>query len=550
MTPRAISLLYFAILGAVTDSITITCERKQFNEPPAGWAISHARTPSDILKLDVQLQLSEESQLPVFNISWVISPDGSIQELRATMICIEGRESICFRCNYSASFKRAQSPQDQPWQFHYAEYPVYPEIKYAVTAFNIPTSNIGEFQPDKLSFSTPSCRNVVMKNHENCEDIHWNPNMSLCMVNNDVVINFTTTANSLSYDVQLVLCDLIQTPILNATTVPQSNRSRISITFVRNEILDLSERFCVIIQPYFPKCPHYCRIREKLLNCSKRIDTVGGKKLISGEFSNGHLFMVFGYTVLSVILFVLGAGLFVIWKQGKVNGRVLFTNDAQLLQPVKVLIIYSMDNTLFQNVVLNFAELLQSSKAFQVFIDMWQKRRIAEMGPAQWLASQKANVDKVIIVCSKGAKMKWDAICHKTNFDQKMNSSEDMYSTALNIFCSDLQNGSHLQKYSIVYFDEISSVKDIPSIFSSCAKYCLGKDINKFYKNLHGASQKTCRKYANLTPYCNYKIQYNHQMKNAISELKYWQNIHPDSSVLEIPVEELESRHAKKSSIN
>ncbi|XP_078399165.1 interleukin-17 receptor B [Cetorhinus maximus] len=546
MNVNALSLLHFVVSAVVTDSVTITCERKQFNEPPPEWTTPHERTPSDILDLKVQLQLSEKSQLPVLNISWIISPDGSIQELRATMICIQNRQRICLRCNYSASFKRAQNPQGQPWQFHYAEYPVDPGTWYSVNAFNIPTSNIDEFPPENLaSFFTPHCDDVTMKNHKNCEDAHWNPNISLCMVNNDVVINFTTAANSLNYDVELVICDhFVSTPILNATTIPQSNGSRISITFVRNDVLDLSEQFCVTIKPYFPVCQHYCLVREEVLNCSKRNDykipnTEGSAQSTARNLSNRHPYMVFGFIVLSVILLALGTGLFVIHKLSKVNEKVLFTNDAQLLQPVKVLIVYSMDNTLFQDVVLTFAELLQRSSGIQVIIDMWQKRNIAEMGPAQWLALQKEIADKIIIICSKGAKMKWDAICHKPNIDQKMNNSEDMYSTAISIFCSDLQSGSHLHKYSIVYFDEISSANDIPGIFSSCVKYCLGKDINKLYKNLHGASQKTCSKHAIVMPHYDYKIPYNHKMNKAILEFKYWQNIHSTSSALEITVEEI-----------
>ncbi|XP_067908421.1 interleukin-17 receptor B [Heterodontus francisci] len=562
--------LYFAVLCMETDSVTINCERKRFDEPPSEWTIPHQRTPSDILDLKVQLQQSEENQLPVLDINWIISPDGSIQELRATMICIQSRQNICLRCNYNTSFKSELNPQDQPWQFHYAQYPVDPETNYFVTAFNIPTSNIGEFPPEKFrSLSTPSCDDVAMKNHKSCEDAHWNPNISLCMVNNDVVINFTASANSLRYDVELVICDRLVTSILNKTTIPQSNGSRISIIFVRNDVLDLSGQYCVIIQPYFPTCEHYCYSHEKVLNCSMKDGTDGSCQesqqqnwssshqatVHQGnpgpqEGGKGHQHFVFGFVVLGVILFALGAGLFVIWKLGKVNERILFTSDAQLLQPVKVLIIYSMDNTLFQNVVLTFAELLQSSNGIQVIIDMWQKRNIAELGPVQWLASQKEDADKVIIVCSKGAKMKWDAICGKTNINQKMNNSEDMYSTALNILCNDLQNASYLHKYSIVYFDKISSAKDIPGIFSSCVKYCLMKDINKFYKNLHNVSQKKCSEHAILMPYYNYKIQYNHKMEKAILELKDWQNTHSTSSTLEIAVEDLELLHAKNLQTN
>ncbi|XP_067855219.1 interleukin-17 receptor B isoform X2 [Heptranchias perlo] len=494
-------LLYFAVLGMVTDSVSITCVRKHSSEPPPEWTISHEKTPSDISKLKVQLMLSEENQLPVLDISWVISPDASIQELRATMICIRSQREFCVRCEYNAPFKSERNPQDQPWQFHYTEYPVDPFTHYYVKAFNIPTSNIGESPPEKSTHFSAGCDDVAMKNHQSCEEALWNPNISLSMVNNDVVINFTTSATSSSYDVELIECNLEST-ILNSTTILQSNGSRISITFVRNDVLDLSEQFCVRIKPYFSVCKHYCLKHEKVLNISKPKDK------ISNNFTGD-------------------------WEEpsnGKVNERIILTTDAQLLQPVKVLLIYSMDNELFQNVVLTFAEFLQSFSGIQVIVDMWQKRNIAEMGPVQWLASQRETADKVIIVCSKGAKMKWDAICCKTNIYQIMNNSEDMYSTALNIFCSDMQNGSNLHKYIVVYFDKISSAKDIPSIFSSCVKYCLGKDINKFYKNLQDASSKTPNECCIRLSNYNYKSLYCHKMKNAILEFKESLNIHPTSS--------------------
>uniref|UniRef100_UPI00398E5904 interleukin-17 receptor B n=1 Tax=Pristiophorus japonicus TaxID=55135 RepID=UPI00398E5904 len=545
-------LLYFAVLGMATDSVSMTCERKQFNEHPPEWSITHEETPSDISDLKVELQLPKENHLPVLNVSWIISQDGSIQKLRATMICIQSQhEWSCIRCNYNTPFKSAQNPQGQPWQFHYAEFPVDPESHYTVSAFNIPTSNIREYPPEKsTNLFTPNCDDVAMKNHHKCEDDHWNPNISVCVVNNDVVVNFTPSVNALSYDVELIICNLLMTPIFNKTTIPQSNGSRISVRFVRNDVLNLSKQVCVTIYPHIPVCDPDCTIHEEVLNCSKKMDdripnTVTGMASQTTELSNGYKHLILGSIVLSVILFALGIGLFLICKLDKVNERILFTNETQLLQPVKVLIIYSMDNALFQNIVLTFAEFLQSSSGIQVIIDMWQKRNIAEMGPVQWLASQKEKADKVIIVCSKGAKMKWDAIFCKTNIDQKINNSGDMYSTALNIFCSDLQNGSYLHKYSIVYFDQISSAKDIPSIFSSCVKYCLGKDINKFYKNLHDASQKTCNKCSILMPYHDYKILYNQKMKNTILELKDWQNIHPTSNTLEIVMEDLELEHTE-----
>ncbi|XP_072928308.1 interleukin-17 receptor B [Hemitrygon akajei] len=557
MQERATSFFLFCFFrfGVAIDSVSVTCQQVRASVPPNEWYHRHNSTPSDIYDLKAQLYISEETQLPALNITWILNADGSIQALKATRICVASTTTICYRCNYNATFKSPWNPQKQRWHFHYMDYPVNPATSYTVRAFNIPTSNINEYAPEKsASVITPGCDHVTMMSHIKCKAAHWKPNITACLVNNGVVISFTTSANAYDYDVKLSMCNKSSSPSLNRTIIPQKNGSRISITFVRNDVLDLAENICVKIKPYFKECYYSCKKHEVVLQHCKTNENIIASLLngaVSLEEKSNNATRYFIYiTGICVVLIMLGVGVFLIKKLGKTNEKFLFTSVTEPLQPVKVLIIYAADNEKFQNVILAFADFLHSFNGIKVIIDIWQRRSIAEMGPAQWLAAQKEKADKIIIVISKSAKMKWDAICCETTTDQRLSYSEDMYSIALNIFCSDLQSNSNLHKYCIVYFDAICSAKDIPGIYSPCEKYCLGKDINKLFKNLHNSSHKVQSKSSSLRPYFNYNILFNHKMKDVILKLIDWQKVQPTSNLFVNPVEGLKLQCAENLQID
>ncbi|XP_032892444.1 interleukin-17 receptor B isoform X2 [Amblyraja radiata] len=575
-------LLYLTNLALAVHSMSVTCIRVRCSTPPSEWYVEHNSTPSDIYEIKAQLHMSEESQLPMLNITWVLNDDGSIQVLEATVICIENI-LFCLQCNYDESFTSIRNPQNQRWHFHYMDYPVDPNIFYTVSAYSIPTANINEDAPTKsASFVSPGCDDATMRNHKYCEDYLWQSNVSACLANTDVVINFTTNANSLRYDVRLTKCDDYLSAMLNHTKVfqakvleklswcssiygakemgnvldqnpssdfkiissIQSNESRISITFMRNTGLNLSEKFCVGIKPYYHHCSNLCTVHEKLLQpCT----TVVGMQRTDNE-GNGYFLILIG---LCAVLFVLACGLFLICKRvmksraksqrardfnchmfRKPNSEVLTCSSvtgqadekkasiavAEPLQPITVLIIYSADNELFQTVVGAFADFLHSVNGIQVVVDIWQSRSVAEMGPAQWLTVQRDKADKIIIIISSSAR-------------ERSSYSGDMYSMALNIFCSDLQKYSHLHKYCIVYFDAISSAKDIPSIYCPCLKFCLEKDINKLLRHLHGPSRGTHSKRPTQWPAYTHRVSYNHKMENVILKIKDMQNAQPASNI-------------------
>lgn len=70
---------------------------------------------------------------------------------------------------------------------------------------------------------------------------------------------------------------------------------------------------------------------------------------------------------------------------------------------VPVLIVYSAENSVFQQAVVALAEFLQWHGGCSVAVDMWQQQKIAELGPMRWLVEQVKVADRVLIVCPQVA---------------------------------------------------------------------------------------------------------------------------------------------------
>jgi len=71
------------------------------------------------------------------------------------------------------------------------------------------------------------------------------------------------------------------------------------------------------------------------------------------------------------------------------------------MAPVPVLVVYPAEDSAFQRAVVALAEFLQGYGGCSVAVDMWQQRKIAELGPMRWLAEKAKNAHRVLIVCPK-----------------------------------------------------------------------------------------------------------------------------------------------------
>uniref|UniRef100_A0A8C4YCH0 Interleukin 17 receptor B n=1 Tax=Gopherus evgoodei TaxID=1825980 RepID=A0A8C4YCH0_9SAUR len=351
----------------------------------------------------------------------------SIKELTATKICVMSkgiREHFeCIRCNYTEKFQSQIMFGNRRWQFHYIGFPVEPEMFYSISAYNLPPANIYEDSPSKsIMLTSPGCKDNVMKYSKSCIEVGslWNPNITACKIEAEVEVNFTTSSLGTKYTILLYECEKCDVPVER----------------------DLMTK----IIPYFAKCKHDCRRHKGTLTCVQNHSNV----------------------IQMLILFA---------AKNKI-----FFHRAELQQPVKVLVIYPKE-VCFQHTVLAFAEFLQKHCQSDVIIDVWQKRRIAEQGPVQWLAVQKEIADKIIFLSSSYSITDCDAVCHESIGNHKDNS-ECMFTLAFNFFCSDMKNISSLRKYMVVSFNEINSKDTLPSALNSCPKYCLMKDTDIFCRDL------------------------------------------------------------------
>uniref|UniRef100_A0A8B9E0J1 Interleukin 17 receptor B n=1 Tax=Anser cygnoides TaxID=8845 RepID=A0A8B9E0J1_ANSCY len=207
--------------------------------------------PADLHNLNavlVEKQAETQFQSYFMNISWSLSTDANVKELTATKISVNSKGIIehfqCIRCYYTEKFQSQTAAGNQGWQFYYIGFPVEPETKYFIQAYNLPPANINDDFPSKsLLLTTPGCNDNVMKYSKSCIEMGslWNPNITVRKIETGLEVNFTTSSLGLEYLILLYECQ-------------------------NYEVL-LEKNVEANIFPYFGKCGYDCpRPTENLSN--------------------------------------------------------------------------------------------------------------------------------------------------------------------------------------------------------------------------------------------------------------------------------------------
>uniref|UniRef100_A0A6I8NW76 Interleukin 17 receptor B n=1 Tax=Ornithorhynchus anatinus TaxID=9258 RepID=A0A6I8NW76_ORNAN len=450
--------------------------------PSAEWAVKHRLTPGDLQNLRVEAvkaDVGTESDPIHMNISWKLREDASIRVLTATKICVLGKGRIqtfeCVRCNYTDTFKSQTNPSGDKWQFHYVGFPVELNTLYFINAHNIPTANMNEDAPSiSVNYTSPGCLDGVMKFKKRCVEVGslWDPKLIACKKEKSLEVTFTTSTLGTKYSILVEMDDPIGV-IKNFEVFLPIQTQKCNIVNV------LILLFSPQLIPYFPKCGNDC-IRRKgtILTCSEPGGSGWFFSRSNKTISVGsHLLLILPASF--VVTWVLAAGVYLIWRHEKVK-QVVF-QATKLQPPIKVLVVYPSD-VCFHHTVCCFAEFLHDHCRSDIIIDKWQKRKIAEMGPVQWLATQKEEADKVIFLRSSWNITMCEVTCHKDTGGQS-ESSQELFMLAFNLFCSDLKSQSLLHKYMVVYFNEENS-SDNFSALNLCPKYHLMKDTDLFCRDL------------------------------------------------------------------
>ncbi|XP_054451495.1 interleukin-17 receptor B isoform X2 [Pteronotus mesoamericanus] len=460
--------------------------------------VSHTLTPGDLGDLRVEpvkTTVATEDYSIVMNISWILRADASIHLLKATKICVTGKSNFqsysCVRCNYTEAFQTQTRPAGGKWKFSYTGFPVELNTLYFIGAHNIPNANMNEDSPSlSVNFTSPGCLDHVMKYKKMCIKAGslWDPNITACKKDEKTVeVNFTTSPLGNKYRA------VIQNNFSIATSeleLVQSESTRASIIV---PVTEGSEGAVVQLVPYFHSCGSDC-IRRKgtVMLCPQTSDPFpldNSRSVLSGWIP---LLLL----ALLVATWMLVVGIYLKQRRGRIKTSFPTT---MLLPSIKVLVVYPSE-ICFHHTVCYFTEFLQNHCRSEVILDKWQKKKIAEMGPVQWLTTQKKAADKIIFLLSNDVNTVCDGTCGKSE-GSPHEKSQDLFPLAFNLFCSDLRSQIHVPKYMVVYFKE-ADIKDSYNALNVCPKYRLMKDATAFCTELLHAekpmsAQKRLRAYHN-----------------------------------------------------
>ncbi|KAM9186133.1 interleukin-17 receptor B [Dugong dugon] len=489
----SLALLSLAALcwGAASLEPTIQCGSE--NGPSPEWKVHHALTPGDLWELRVEpvkTRVALEEYSLLMNISWILRADASIRVLKATKICVTSKSNFqsygCVRCNYTEAFQSQTRPSGGKWTFSYIGFPIELDTVYFVGSYNIPTANMNEDGPSlSVNFTSPGCLDHIMKYKQKCIEAGslWDPNITACKKNEKMVeVNFTTSPLGDRY------MALIQSnAVLGFSTVWEKKLTRTSVVI---PVTGESEGAVVQLAPYFRTCGHDC-IRRKgtVVLCPKTSfdNTLDNNRRVLGDWLPLLLL------ALLVVTWVLVVGIYLQRRHERIK-QTSFP-DTTLLPPIRVLVVYPSE-ICFQHTVCYFTEFLQNHCRSEVILEKWQKKKIAEMGPVQWLTTQKKAADKVIFLLSNDVNTMCDGTCENSEGSSNENS-QDLFPLAFNLFCSDLRSQTRLHKYMVVYFKE-ADIKDGYSALSVCPKYHLVKDATAFCRELHSKQRVSRKKVTSL----------------------------------------------------
>ncbi|XP_019579821.2 interleukin-17 receptor B isoform X3 [Rhinolophus sinicus] len=479
-------LLSLAVLcwGAVTPEPTIRCGSEMGPSPE--WTVRHTLTPGDLRDLRVVPVISsvamEENSI-LMNISWVLRADASIRLLTATKICVTGKSNFqsysCVRCNYTEAFQTQTRPSGGKWTFSYIGFPVELNTVYFIGAHNIPNANMNDDSPSmSVNFTSPGCLDHVMKYKKKCIEAGslWDPNITACKKDEKIVeVNFTTSPLGNRY-----MAFIQSNIVIGMSHVSEQNQG--TRTSVLVPVTGESEGAVVQLTPYFHTCGNDCIRRKGIVVLCPQTGAPfpldHNRSVLSG-------WIPLLLPALLVATCVLAIGICLKRRHEKMK-KTSFPS-AMLLPPIKILVVYPSE-ICFHHTVCYFTEFLQNHCRSEVILDKWQKKKIAEMGPVQWLTTQKKAADKVIFLLSNEVNATCDGTCGKSEGSPRENS-QDLFPLAFNLYCSDLRSQTHLHKYMVVYFRE-ADTKDDYSALHVCPMYHLMKDAATFCTELFHVEQQ------------------------------------------------------------
>uniref|UniRef100_A0A3Q2P0K9 SEFIR domain-containing protein n=1 Tax=Fundulus heteroclitus TaxID=8078 RepID=A0A3Q2P0K9_FUNHE len=339
---------------------------------------------------------------------------------------------------------------------------VEPKHAYSMEVFHLPEPQMGHYRISNRA-SVPGCEDQRIKQAQLCQENGslWDPKITAELFEGKdlILVRFNSTEYSEKYRV------FTQCGSLNPSQwVFKGNRTLLNVTLE----CDLSQACLALpvqqIQPFFLRCRNNCETAKMSLSCCQ--------------------------SELRICLQVLLCGFVCI------SGPPITPTSADKEQPEvfqvqkrkRVLIIYSLDHLLYKNIVLKFSAFLAAKCGTDVVLDLLDSTRLGVLGSIQWLEWHKEQIesssDKILILCSRGVRAKWRAMCGgKQVFlrEDALSPMGDTLTPSLTLLVPSFIRSASFEKYIVAYFDDVCSDEDIPLPFKITVRYKLMKQFEEVF---------------------------------------------------------------------
>ncbi|XP_035258125.1 interleukin-17 receptor A-like [Anguilla anguilla] len=440
-------------------------------------------------ELQVVARRDEKGDLvPVISAKWWARTDGSIFSLKGTKVHIRQEASNQSLCVYYVFHNKMEmvNPRHEAWSFSLDRVVVDPGQKYSIYISNLPVPRIGHNKIDQ-NFTVPGCNDPKLQETEVCLESGslWEPNITRSVSGSGaaMTVSFNSEEHSEKYTVSVQCPDF-----RDSQTVWKENETSLNVTFAMDQWPATCCDYDIVIQPFFIRCSEDCARLERFKNCVHDPGYCGGQVLI-----------------ISFLGLLLCCGCFALCRKTLTGVRkpcppgslsdpaatptaVSRQEPLQLSTPRKVLLIYSLDHPLYRDVVLKLCAFLRAKCGTEVVLDLLDSAWLGTVGRMQWLDWQKQQIekssDKILILCSRGVRAKWRAMCGEGRVmlrEDLRSPMGDMLTPALNLIVPDVVHSTSFQKYMVAYFEDVSCEDDVPAPFNVTVKYKLMKHFEELY---------------------------------------------------------------------
>ncbi|KAJ8373712.1 hypothetical protein SKAU_G00042920 [Synaphobranchus kaupii] len=460
-----------------------------------GWVKARKDTPTSPHKLELEVATRRDVKgdlVPVILANWRARTDGSIRSLKGAKVHVlkaSSNQSLCIYYIFHNEIKDMENPRREAWSFSLERVVVDPGQTYLVSISNLPVPDIGHNKIDK-SITIPGCSDPKLRETKVCResgslwepDIAWNVSTEPAAI----AVSFNSWEFSENYTVSIQCPDFKDSQTVWKTS--QENETLLHVRFAMGQWHSACCGYDIVIQPLFIRCNDGCARLERFENC-----------IYDPGYSVGQVFLIVSLGLLLV------CGCFALLRKTLSGVRKPYPPDSvrdppatpvpvsrqeplQKSSPRKVLLIYSLDHPLYRDIVLKLCAFLRAKCGTEVVLDLLDSAWLGAVGRMQWLDWQKQQIekssDKILILCSRGVRAKWRAMCGegKVMLREDLRSPMgDMLTPALNLIVPDFVHCTSFQKYIVAYFEDVSCEDDVPAPFNVTIKYKLMKHFEELY---------------------------------------------------------------------